>query len=81
MKLSHQEYYGFLVLVSQRNYGNSFKEYKNAYSTVDVNECDPVKQIEHEKNEYIKHLIILFIETTPFEILWLILLIKLGQTC
>ena len=73
--LNHQEYDGFLVLAYQRNYGNSFKEYKNNFSTVDVNECDPVNQIKHEKNEYIKHLDcrynVIFIKSidNPFPIL------------
>ena len=52
---------------------NSFQKYKNYYKIYELTDST---QISHHRNEYIWHLIVLFIISTFFEIFWLIILKK-----
>ena len=65
-----------IIWLSSINNSNSFKIYKANVSKVDISENNPVKQITRQRKVYIQHLIILFGITTFFEIIWLILLMK-----
>lgn len=66
-------------LQEQKQYGKSFEKYKKEYSNISSNENPFVLQANELKNNYILHLIIFFIISTLFEMVWLLLIINLRK--
>ena len=58
-------------------YRGSFSKYKEVYTNAEDKKA--VKGIKKDQKEYIQHLIVLFIITTIFESIWLLLMIKIKK--